>query len=110
MKPKISKEIKNETIKQDCKIKYKDSEKWKNFVDRIQKNPWIREMVLKRNDGLCAYCGLPIKRNLVIYHGTFDHECLTSDTIKIPHKTKSNPTGFRKAPDCEKRQNNNTRL
>lgn len=101
MKERDSKDTPGTHARDESRIKHGDSERWKNFAVRIQKNPFVREYLMKKYNGICQRCGRPIREGFKIQHATYDRECISDETIRIKKKTKKRPGGTRKVPDCE---------
>ena len=79
--------------------------KWKNFARRLTKNPFMKEYVFERVNGLCPWCGKPLrKRNLHgfhVHHIDYFHQCKTSAFIEVPSPTEKRPDRKYKVPHCE---------
>ena len=84
------------------KEKHGNSEEWKNYARRLQKNPYAKKAILKRYDGKCQFCGKDITTSFVIHHKTYDRECLTGSTTRIPNPTLRRPKRTTAIPLCEK--------
>ena len=74
---------------------------WKNYANRIPKNPFVQAYLMDKYKGICQYCGKPIRNNLTLHHKVYDKECVTSDTIRVPHPTEKRPMRTDKVPDCK---------
>lgn len=94
-------EVVNTHSQKSKKIKYENNQKWKNYSQRITCNPYVKQYLIDKYDGICQYCGLPIKDEFVIQHKTYDKECTTDTTIEISHPTPKRPNKIRHVPDCE---------
>lgn len=91
----------NQHTRNEARAKHGDSERWKHYAERVQKHPFVREYLIQKYNGVCQYCGLPIKNDFQIQHATYDKECISDKVIRVKHKTKRRPNGTRKVPDCE---------
>ena len=89
----------------------KHTEKEKNFISRVQRNPFMRKSVLNRLKGLCWFCHKKIDdSDFVLHHLTYDYECQYITTIKISAPTLKYPNKLRKVPDCEACYKQNPRV
>lgn len=84
-------------------------ESWKNFAERITKNPFTKIFLLKRDGMKCAWCQKSLYRQSVIHHITYEHCCTYSKIIRVASPTENRPNKTRLVPDCEncKRDNKN---
>lgn len=87
--------------KKEMRSKHEKNEKWKNYAQRAQKHPYVRNYLMEKYKNICQYCGMPIIKSLQLQHVTYDKECVTGDVIVVSHKTPKRPNGTRKVPDCE---------
>jgi hypothetical protein len=101
MMKNYNKNIINQHTRNEARTKHGDSERWKNYAERVQKHPFVREYLIQKYNGICQYCGLPIAGDFQIQHGTYDKECIFEEHIRVKYKTKRRPNGTRKVPDCE---------
>jgi len=77
-------------------------EGWKVFCKIAQRNPYVRKMLYEKYEGRCQFCGRVLKPNWVLYHKSYDCECISPEKIiTVPHPTPSCPNGKIKVPDCE---------
>ena len=98
----MNKDIVNEDSSEEAKAIYGNSPEWKNFARRIQKNDFIREYLFDKYGQRCAFCGKPILLDrLIVHHITYQHVCITGESIEISHPTKKRPDRIRKVPNCE---------
>ena len=95
--------IVNRESKYKCKKKHENNPKgWKVFMEKTQKNPFVKDMLYKKYNGKCQFCGKELKENWVLYHGSYDEECICPEKmIKVAHPNPSSPNGTMKVPDCE---------
>jgi hypothetical protein len=80
-----------------------DHERWYLFARRCQRNPFMREMIMKRDLVLpCGWCGQPIVKHQSwnIHHIDYAHECTYGiTTIEKTVSIYNNPRNYR-GPDC----------
>jgi len=68
-----------------------DIEYWKNFAERITKNPFIKIFLLERDGKMCAWCQKALYEQNIIHHITYDHSCTYSKAIRISSPTENRP-------------------
>lgn len=78
-----------------------DVEQWKNFAQRITKNPFVKSFLLKRDGNRCGWCKGQFLKQPVIHHINYDHHCSYNVLIQIPAPTLNNPFKTRFVPDCK---------
>lgn len=87
---------------QEAKLKY-DLVAWKMFAQRMQRHPFIKEYILKR-DQICQCCSIPFNKKsnkaFQLHHVDYNHFCKFGQTvvISVPGKTRIRK---HKLPDCE---------
>lgn len=91
----------NTQTRKSAREQHDGNPKWRNYAQRAQKNPFVQQYLMTKYNGICQYCGLPIRKNLNLQHKVYDRECVTDETIRVPHSTPKHPDGTRKVPDCE---------
>lgn len=96
-----NKSVMNEKSRKESKKEHEANEKWKNFAQRAQKNPFVKAYLMNKYNGICQYCGLPIRKNLQLQHKTYDKECITDSLIRVLSPTPKRPNATRCVPDCE---------
>ncbi len=88
-----------------------DIEKWRNFAQRITKNPFVKTFLLAQDENTCAWCDRLLKESKVIHHIDYNHYCSYDVVIRISAPTANNPCKTRVVPDCEScRADNNDRF
>ena len=98
---KLNENVVNEESRRAVMKEFGKSEKWRNYAERITKNPFVAKYLMDKYGGVCQYCGLPIRGNMQIQHKDYSKECVTENTIRVAHPTPNRTDGTRKAPDCE---------
>src|SRR5436853_3520383 len=78
-----------------------DKEQWKNFAQRITKNPFARAFILERDGDRCAWCNCVMLKRKIIHHITYEHHCGYNKVIRITTPTPGYPNKTRIVPDCE---------
>lgn len=95
----------------DAKNKHNGDKKWNCFARKAQKNPFMKNYILKLFKGICPWCGKRI-RKFVLHHIDYDHVCEFPNLIEYPNPTEKRPHRKVKVPDCHKcfNENNETFL
>lgn len=96
-----NREIINTHSKKQMRIQYNKSEKWMNFAQRSQRNPYVQKYLMEKYNGICQYCGLPIHKDVELQHKTYDKECVSETTVKLSNPTIKRQNRICKVPDCE---------
>jgi hypothetical protein len=78
-----------------------DIESWKNFAQRITKNPFVKTFLLARDGHNCSWCQRNVTEHFVIHHISYDHFCGYNRLIRIVASTTKRPHRERQIPDCE---------
>lgn len=92
-----------------AKEKYlNDIESWKNFAQRITKNPFTKIFLLDRDGKKCAWCKKALYEQSIIHHITYEHCCTFSKVIRIASPTENQPNKTRLVPDCQNCKKGNT--
>jgi hypothetical protein len=76
-------------------------EAWKNFAQRITKNPFVQQYLLQTDGHHCAWCAKPILGNCTVHHISYHHYCTYHVTKPIGRPTEKRPNRIRTVPDCE---------
>lgn len=76
-------------------------EQWKNFAQRITKNPFVKNFLFERDRKYCAWCDKKLEGVNVIHHTTYEHHCDYGKAIRISSPTVSRPNKTRLVPDCK---------
>lgn len=76
-------------------------EAWKNFAQRITKNPFVKEFLLKRDGDRCSWCRCVLQQYKIIHHTTYEHACSYNKMIRISSPTLDNPYRTKVVPDCK---------
>jgi hypothetical protein len=76
-------------------------EAWRNFAQRITKNPFVKAFLLERDGNRCSWCNCVLQQNKIIHHSTYKHTCTFNQVIKISSPTQGNPYKTRIVPDCK---------
>jgi len=74
---------------------------WRNFAQRITKNPFVKEFLLQRDGHTCAWCNNELKENFQVHHICYQHSCSYGARIKLSYPTKNRLDKIRTVPDCE---------
>ena len=86
-------------------------EAWRNFAQRITKNPFVKAFILERDGNACSWCYKNLHEVKIIHHTAYDHICNYNKLIRISSPTVNNPNKTRLVPDCEScKQENNDRF
>jgi len=85
-----------------------DIESWRNFAQRITKNPFVKEFLLRRDGNKCGWCQNEIKQNRIVHHITYEHSCSYNIVIQIPSPTDKYPNKTRVVPDCKNCKEDNS--
>ncbi len=89
------------TKRQDAKVKYGNSENWKNFSHRMLNNPFVKQYIMQRYQYKCAFCGRSLYYgNIQIHHSDYDHACITDQCIQIPAPVTNRKEHVYRVPDC----------
>lgn len=91
----------NEQTMHEALIAHGKSQEWRNYAQRITKNPFVKEYLFKKYKGICPYCGLKLNQNFVLHHRVYDRECVTAATIRVSRPTEKRPNKTAKVPNCE---------
>jgi hypothetical protein len=78
-----------------------DIEAWKNFAQRISKNPHVKSFLLERDGNACAWCKGRFITSKVVHHLTYEHCCSYNRTITILSPTSVDSLKKRLVPDCK---------
>ena len=97
MNPKII--PKNRSM--DMKEKHEGKEEWKMFARRIQRNPFVKNHILVRDNHKCTWCDLDIDKGFVGHHIDYDHVCEYKVMREYRSPTFKRPKRMIKVPDCE---------
>ncbi|XKH50475.1 hypothetical protein LG275_12850 [Chryseomicrobium palamuruense] len=97
MNPKVI--PKNQSM--DMKEKHQGKEEWKMFARRVQKNPFVKNHLLNRENQKCSWCGWSIDNDFVVHHIDYDHVCEYKVMREYPSPTVKRPKRMVKVPDCE---------
>ncbi len=86
----------------------RDLNSWRNFAQRITKNPFVKEFLLQRDGHDCAWCKRKLKDTIAVHHVSYEHSCTYNVVKAINTPTLNNPNKTRITPDCEncKKENN----
>jgi hypothetical protein len=85
-----------------------DIESWKNFAQRITKNPFTKTYLFERDGEKCAWCQKPLYGQSIIHHVTYEHCCTYPKVIRVASPTENNPFKTRVVPDCKSCKENNS--
>jgi hypothetical protein len=92
-----------------AKEKYlNEIESWKNFAQRITKNPFIKVYLFERDGEKCAWCQRALYDQPIIHHITYEHYCSYTTVIRVASPTENRPNKTRLVPDCENCKKENT--
>jgi len=78
-----------------------DIEGWRNFAQRITKNPFVKDFLLERDGNTCSWCNNVLQEIKIIHHTTYNHCCTYNKVIRITSSTVNNPHGTRLVSDCK---------
>ena len=85
----------------EVKKEYQNSKEWQNFAKNGTKNPFLKELLLKKYSNICQFCHAPIKKdNFVLHHLTYKNIC-SQPLISISSPTPKNPDRKINVPDCK---------
>lgn len=98
---KYNTDIINKETKRSTKKLHDGNERWANYAQRLPKNPFVKRYLLNKYCGICQYCGLPIKDEVIVHHKIYNKECWTDTYIRVSSPTPNRPYKTRKVPDCE---------
>ncbi|OZU87207.1 hypothetical protein CIL03_18110 [Virgibacillus indicus] len=84
------------------KEKHHGKEEWKMFARKIQKNPFVKNFLLNRENHKCAWCGWNIDNKFVAHHIDYDHVCEFKVMREYPNPTVKRPKRVVRVPDCER--------
>jgi hypothetical protein len=76
-------------------------EAWKNFAQRITKNLFVKNFLLKRDGSHCSWCKRTMNENFAVHHISYYHCCTFKKVTVVSTPTPSNPNNYRIVPDCE---------
>ena|SRR5687767_603756 len=76
-------------------------EAWKNFAQRITKNPFVKEFLLSRDGNKCSWCTKRMINSLVVHHTSYEHHCSYNVVKRVNAATENRPFKTRVVPDCE---------
>jgi len=76
-------------------------EPWRNFAQRITKNPFVKTFLLKRDGAMCSWCHRDLREIQIIHHTSYDHWCSYNKVLRIGCSTKNRPNKTRIIPDCK---------
>jgi hypothetical protein len=79
-----------------------DIEAWRNFAQRITKNPFVKAFLLERDGNKCSWCKKELQEKKIIHHTSYDHYCSYHVVLRIASPSEHNPFKTRLAPDCKK--------
>jgi hypothetical protein len=79
-----------------------DIDAWRNFAQRITKNPFVREYLFKRDGNKCSWCEKDFNKQPIIHHLSYDHKCTFNETTVITYSTEKKTFRERKVPNCQK--------
>lgn len=86
----------------EAKKSYEDNiEAWKNYAQRITKNPFVKSFLLKRDDYKCPCCERSLSNNSQVHHSSYNHICTFNVVIRVDSPTPHNPHKTRLVPDCQ---------
>jgi hypothetical protein len=85
-----------------------DIESWKNFAERITKNPFIKNLLIERDGSKCPWCQKVLYGHFVIHHITYEHSCTYSKVVRVASPTENRPNKTRLVPDCQNCEKENT--
>src|SRR6266498_5145338 len=78
-----------------------DIEAWRNFAQRITKNPFVKEFLIQRDGQRCSWCKCVLQQNKIIHHTTYEHSCTYNVILKVSSPTEKFPGKTRIVPDCK---------
>ena len=76
-------------------------EAWKNFAQRITKNPFVKDFLINRDGNKCSWCTRRMINSLVVHHTSYQHHCSYNVVKRIKAGTENRPNKTRLVPDCE---------
>lgn len=76
-------------------------EAWRNFAQRITKNPFVKEHLLRRDGNKCAWCNGTLGETVQVHHISYNHACTFQTTIWIDRPTEKRPARTALIPDCK---------
>jgi hypothetical protein len=76
-------------------------EAWKNFAQRITKNPFVKNFLLERDGNRCSWCKCVLQQYKIIHHTTYEHICTYNKVIRISAPTLGQPYKTRLVADCK---------
>lgn len=85
----------------EAKKKHNGSNEWKLFARNITKNPFVKNMVIKRASNECSWCNRPTRGEFMLHHLDYDHTCQYGIEKRIPRPTEKRPNKQVTIPDCE---------
>lgn len=97
----MNKNVINKYSYSEMKAKHQKNKKWLNFARRCIKNKFVQKYLLRRDGGVCQYCGRRILGQFNIHHISYDHCCKSDDTIVQITPTPKRPGRHLHVPDCE---------
>jgi hypothetical protein len=77
--------------------------RWGIFKGALTKSPWMREFLLKKQNGTCPICekGITIEKSQ-IHHTDYQQLCVYSQCSKLPKPTVKSPNRKIKIAQCHK--------
>ena len=87
-----------------AKLKYGNSEEWKNYEKRIIYNPFFKSYLLERQNGKCSLCHFEVTDMSKVTVRKIDHDniCrLNEPLITVDAPTEKQPDRKMKCPNCE---------
>lgn len=76
-------------------------EQWRNFAQRITKNPFVKTYLIERDGTICGWCKKELYDLKIVHHISYDHYCSYDKVIRINSPTPTNPFKTRLVPDCK---------
>ena len=81
--------------------------RWRNFAQRIQRNPFVKAYIFTLHNGICPWCGLKLRKGtnlqrFQIHHVDYMHQCVNDIFVEMPSPTEKRPNRIIKIPDCQR--------
>lgn len=78
-----------------------DTEHWRNFARRIQRNPAVIDALRIKQQHRCPVCQCGLDGGLTVHHVSYINRCRTETTIELVHTTQNRADRRVMAPPCE---------